>query len=236
MPALVRSDLNRNGPREVASFFSFIRRGFWPVMIGALAIAAVVLIWVIVSLRADRAIAFDDIEEHFKYGSIGSEPGVSLLRPVGGVLPPYWVFRALPAICPDRIRGGYESFGFTMEPGHELPIGISRRRRIGLDHVGMNCAACHSSTVRDTPTSQPRVVLGMPAHKLDLQGFVQFVLECSLDSRLTPAAVRAQFPASGERPSLFERVLLRAGLIDRLKLQTLDLHNRIAPILAERIP
>ena len=76
----------------------------------------------------------------------------------------------------------------------------------------------------------------MPAHKLDLQGFVQFVLECTLDSRLTPDAVRAQFPATGERPSLFERALLRVGLIDRLKLQTLDLRNRIAPILAERMP
>jgi hypothetical protein len=236
MPALVHSDLNRSGSREDASFFRRIRRGLCPLLIGALVIAVGVLGLVIVSLRVDRPIAFDDIEEHFKYGSIGSEPGVSLLRPVGGVLPPYWVFRALPAICPDRIRGGYESFGFTVEAGHELPIGISRRRRIGVDHVGMNCAACHSSTVRDTPTAPPRVVLGMPAHKLDLQGFVQFVLECSLDSRLTAEAVRAQFPATGDRPSLFERLLLRAGLIDRLKLQTLDLRNRIAPILADRIP
>ena len=94
------------------------------------------LAWVVVSLRIDRPVAYDDIEEHFKYGSIGSEPGVSLLQPVGGVLPPYWVFRALPAICPDRIRGGYESFGFTMEPATTCPIGVSRRRRVGLDHVG----------------------------------------------------------------------------------------------------
>ena len=123
-----------------------------------------------------------------------------------------------------------------MEAGHDLPIGISRRRRMGVDHVGMNCAACHSGTVRDTPTAVPRVVLGMPAHKLDLQDFVQFVLECSLDSRLTPEAVRAQFPATGERPSLFERALLRFGFIDRLKLTTLDLRNRIAPILDDRLP
>ncbi len=80
-----------------------------------------VIAWVVVSVRVDRPVAFDDIEEHFKYGSIGSEPGVSLLQPVGGVLPPYWVFRALPAICPDRIRGGYESFGFTMEPATSCP-------------------------------------------------------------------------------------------------------------------
>ena len=48
-------------------------------------------------------------------------------------------------------RGGYASFGFIVEPGHELPIGVSRRRRIGIDHVGLNCAVCHTGTVRDTP-------------------------------------------------------------------------------------
>ena len=235
--SLVRSDLNRSESHQgIVACFNTLPRRVRLLIVGALAIAVVMFSWVIVSLRVDRPLTFDDIEEHFKYGSIGSEPGVSLLRPVGGALPPYWVFRALPAICPDRLRGGYESFGFTVEPGHELPIGVSRRRRIGVDHVGLNCATCHSGTVRDTPASAPRVVLGMPAHKLDLQGFVQFVLDCSLDSRLTAEAVRAQFPASGERPSVFERLLLRAGLIDRLKLQTLDLRNRISPILANDVP
>jgi hypothetical protein len=236
MPSLVRSDLSRNASRGVGSLLRAIPRRVWPWLSAAVVLIVLLGAWVAVSIRIDAPAVYEDAEEHFKYGSIGSEPGVSLLQPVGGVLPPYWVFRALPAICPDRIRGGYESFGFTVEPGHELPIGVSRRRRIGVDHVGMNCAACHSSTVRDTATSPPRVVLGMPAHKLDLQGFVQFVLECSLDSRLTPEAVRAQFSASGARPSVFERALLRFGLIDRLKLQTLDLRNRIAPILGDRVP
>ena len=151
----------------------------------------------VVSLSTDRPVAYDDIEEHFKYGSIGSEPGVSLLQPVGGVLPPYWVFRALPAICRDSCRGGYASFGFIVEPGHELPIGVSRRRRVGhrprraeLRRVPQRHGARHARRRRPASCS------GMPAHQLDLQGFVQFVLECTLDSRLTPDAVRAQFPAS----------------------------------------
>ena len=33
------------------------------------------------------------------------------------------------------------------------------------------------------PTLTPRVVLGMPAHQLDLQRFVEFVLDCTLDNR-----------------------------------------------------
>jgi hypothetical protein len=204
----------------------------------ALAIVVVLVasaaIWVFSSLRSDRPIAYEAITDHFKYGSIGSEPGVSLLRPVGGVLPPYQVFTALPSICREKLPGGYASLGFLFEPGRDLPIGVSRRRRQGIDHVGLNCAVCHTGTVRDTPDAEPRLILGMPAHQLDLQAFVQFVLECTLDSRVNEDAVRGR-PAA-DPPSAFERLLLRAGLVDRLKLQTLDLRNRIAPVLADRVP
>lgn len=210
---------------------SFLRRVF---LLGV-AVASIVLVWVVVSLRTDRPVVYDDIEEHFKYGSIGSEPGGSLLAPVGGVLPPYWVFRSLPAICSDKLPQGYATFGFITEPGRELPIGVSRRRRFGVDHVGLNCSVCHSSTVRDNPDGPARVVLGMPAQRLDLQGFVQFVLDCTLDNRLTADAVRGRLP-DHDGPSLFERALLRTGLIDRLKLQTLNLRNRMTPILAPELP
>jgi hypothetical protein len=204
------------------------------VLIGAGAVA-IVVVWVLVSINSDRPIDYADIQEHFKYGSIGSEPGGSLLRPIGGVLPPYWVFKSLPSVCRDKAPNGYATFGFVTEPGKDLPIGVSRRRRLGIDHVGLNCAVCHTATVRDQPTAPPRIVLGMPAQQLDLQGFVQFVLDCTLDNRLTADAVRGRFPERGG-PSLFERVLLRTGLIDRLKLQTLDLRNRIAPILSSAVP
>jgi len=204
-------------------------------LVAAAVIASGVGFWVVQSIRADRPVTYDAITDHFKYGSIGSEPGVSLLRPVGGVLPPYWVFKALPSICPDKLPGGYASLGFVFEPGHDLPIGVSRRRRLGVDHVGLNCAVCHTGTVRDAPDAEPRIVLGMPAHQLDLQAFVQFVLSCSLDSRLTADAVRGRLPPSGG-PSAFERLLLRFGLIDRLKVATLDLRNRIAPVLADSVP
>ena len=114
-------------------------------------------------------------------------------------------------------------------------MGISKRRRFGVDQVGLNCAVCHTSTVREAPSAAPTIVLGMPAQQLDLQAFVQFVLDCTLDNRMTPDAVRGRLPKRGG-PSLFERVLLRAGLVERLKVQTLDLRNRLAPILAESLP
>ena len=206
----------------------------WSVIAG-FSIALAFTLWVVAMLRIDRPVTYDDILDHFKYGSIGSEPGVSLLRPVGGALPPYTVFTALPSICPERLPGGYASLGFIYEPGHELPIGISRRRRVGLDHVGLNCAVCHTGTVRDTPDSPPRIVLGMPAHQLDLETFVEFVLQCSLDNRTTVESIRGRLPETGG-PSAFERLLLRVGFVDRLKLQTLNLYNRISPLLDRSIP
>ncbi len=201
----------------------------------AAAIGVLVIVWVLVALRLDRPVTYDSVIEHFKYGSIGSEPGVSLLRPVGGALPPYWVFKALPSVCHDKLPGGYASLGFVVEPGHDLPIGVSRRRRLGIDQVGLNCAVCHTGTVRDTPSSTPRAVLGMPAHQLDLQRFIEFALDCTLDNRLTADSVRATFP-SRDGPSRVERALFRAGLVDRLKIQTLEQRNRIAPILGDRGP
>lgn len=208
---------------------------FRKALVVALVLLAAVALWAFVSIRQDRPASYDDIEEHFKYGSIGSEPGVSLLSPVGGVLPPYWVFKSLPSICSDKAPNGYATFGFVVEPGRDLPIGVSKRRRLGVDQVGLNCAVCHTSTVRDAPGGASRIVLGMPAQQLDLQAFVQFVLDCTLDNRLTAEAVRGRLPRSGG-PSLFERLLLRAGLVDRLKIVTLNLRNRIARILGDDVP
>ena len=62
------------------------------------------------------------------------------------------------------------------------------------------------------------------------------MLECTLDNRADGRQRARHGSPSGGGPSLFERLLLRAGLIDRLKLQTLDLRNRIAPILRDRVP
>jgi len=211
------------------------RRFFRRTLLVLVAVFVVVALWAIVSIRADRAETVADIQEHFKYGSIGSEPGGSLLQPVGGVLPPYWIFKSLPAICSEKAPGGLQGFGFIVEKGHDLPIGVSRRRRLGIDQVGLNCAVCHTGTVRESATATPRIVLGMPAHQLDLQRFVEFVLDCSLDNRVTTENIRGRLPRSNG-PSMMERALLRFGVVDRLKMQTLDLRNRIAPILGDHVP
>ena len=201
-----------------------------------LVLVLVLAVWIVGSLRVDRPVAYDDIIEHFKYGSIGSEPGGSLLQPIGGVLPPYWVFKALPSICTEKLPGGYASLGLISEPGKDLPIGISRRQRLGLQQVGLNCAVCHTGTLRESPGAQAQIVVGMPANQLDLQTLFQFVLDCTLDSRTTKETVLGRIRDMGGRLSLFERAVFQLGLMDRLKAQTLDLRNRIAPILEGPVP
>src|SRR5271170_254053 len=98
------------------------------VLVVALLLLAAVVVYLFWYFTVDSTDYHADIREHFKYGSIGSEPGGSILTPVGGVLPPYLIFKTLPAICPEKLPGGYASLGLIIEPGHDLPIGISRRR------------------------------------------------------------------------------------------------------------
>ena len=129
------------------------RRILWIIVI-------VVVVWIAVSLvwrfTSDRPVDYASDVDHFKYGSIGSEPGGSLSAAIGGLLPPYEIFKVLPQVCPDRLPGGYASLGLIFEPGHDLPIGVSRRHRLGFDQVGLNCAVCHTGTVRESAGGHAR--------------------------------------------------------------------------------
>lgn len=145
------------------------------VIIALFALFATYLFWKYVP---DAPVDYADINEHFKYGSIGSEP-------VNGL--PYWVWKVLPDMFPEKLPvpgKGYEAFGLIQEPNRETPIGFSVRR-VYIDRVGMNCAICHTGTVRESPQSQPRIISGMPANKLDLQGYARFLYSCAKDPRFT---------------------------------------------------
>ena len=45
----------------------------------------------------DRPVDYSEIEEHFKYGSIGSEPATGV---------PYWILKVLPVMFADKLPGG----------------------------------------------------------------------------------------------------------------------------------
>jgi RoxA-like, cytochrome c-like len=197
-----------------------------------LLLLVILVAWLLWRFTVDRPVKYSDVGEHYKYGSIGAEPGISLLNPQGGVLPPYWVFKVLPKICPEKLPGGYASLGLLYEPGHDLPIGVSRRWRLGFDQVGLNCSVCHTGTVRESAASKAQIVLGMPSHQLDLEGFFRFVLACSLDERLTGDNLLGKIEEAGGDLNALDRFLYRNVLINQVKLTTLKLQQRIGPLLA----
>lgn len=145
------------------------------VLLFVIAFIATYLFWKFIP---NAPVDYADIHNHFKYGSIGSEPANGI---------PYWIWKVLPDMFPEKlpVQGkGYQGFGLLQEPGRDTPIGFSVRRVL-IDRVGMNCSICHTGTVRDTAESRPRIIEGMPANNFDLQGYARFLYSCAADSRFT---------------------------------------------------
>jgi len=127
----------------------------------------------------------------FEYGSLHGELAAGL---------PYAVFMILPRVFPDLVAaystrgygpkkpgyGGYGAFGLAWEEGQRLPAGLSIRR-LGYDRVTINCALCHTESYRLSADDAPHFAVGGPAHTLDLQALLRFLIAASHDARFTPA-------------------------------------------------
>lgn len=151
---------------------------------------------------------YADIGDHFKYGSIGSEPANGI---------PYWIWKALPEVFADKLPGkGYESLGFIREEGRDRPIGFSMRRVL-IDRVSLNCGVCHTGTVRDTAGGPSRVVLAMPANTMNLEAYTRFLIACVQDARFNPDAIMEGIEKAGGRLGFVERYIYRSYAIPRTK-------------------
>jgi mono/diheme cytochrome c family protein len=165
--------------------------------------------------------AQDDVVWHFKYGSVGTEVNVGI---------PYPIWRVLPVVFADKLPPrpgqGYERLGFIFEPNspQSRPIGTTYKEdRVPL--VGLNCATCHTGTVRDSPTAPRRIIVGMPAHQMDLQGYANFLTAAAEDPRFDAgtliAAIKQQDPSFSWFNSLVYRFFVikrtRDGILERAK-------------------
>jgi hypothetical protein len=132
-------------------------------------------------LRAEPDFQGATPEEHFKHAPIGLSTESRL---------PYYIWQVLPAMFPEKLPGpgGWASFGFIFEPGQEIPIGFSLRK-IGYPALEANCSLCHTGTCRSSPSDTPKVILGAPAHTLDLEAFQHFLFACASDPRFKSANV-----------------------------------------------
>ncbi len=152
----------------------------------------------------------------FKYGSIGAE-GTSL---------PTAIWKALPAVCPDLLPGGYASLGFVTEPGAPRPIGITERT-VGVPRAAFNCATCHVGTVRESASAAPRIILGMPAQQLDVQRYSRFVMACVTSDAFTADRVMPIIQAQSAR-SWLDRLMYRYVLVPGTRREAVKLRARFA--------
>ncbi len=153
-----------------------------------------------------------DILTHFKYGAVGTEVRVGL---------PYPAFRAMPLLCADKLPArpgkGYEKLGFLYEsPGAKRPIGTTYNAdKIPL--VGLNCATCHAGSYRESPGAPRRIVLGMPANQMDLQGYARFLTACAQDERFTASNLIDAIQKDMPEFSWFDRLIYRVAVFNRIK-------------------
>jgi len=157
---------------------------------------------------SNGVVDYDDIGDHFKYGSIGSEPANGI---------PYWIWKALPELFADKLPGkGYASLGFIQEAGHDRPVGFSMRRVL-IDRVSLNCGVCHTGSVRESSGAAPRIVVGMPANTMDLEGYTRFLMECAKDERFTVDRMMEAIEKVGGHLGFIDRLVYRYAAIPQTK-------------------
>ena len=157
---------------------------------------------------------YESAEDHFKYGSIGTENAEGV---------PYWVWLVLPRLFPEYLpgSGGYTSLGLTWEEGQETPIGISKKT-IGFPRQGITCALCHHATVRDNPKDKPTTFVAAPANKFDAQSYLRFLFACANDPRFTSDYILEEIEAYNHKFSWFEKQLYRYVIIPQTKKTILE--------------
>ena len=208
------------------------------VKLGGVLAAVVIVIFVIylaIRLTQDRPVEYADDVLHFEYGSTGGER-------MDGI--PYWFWIALPELfpeyLPDKKPGrGYSAFGMIYElgkdPRYDLPVGMSMRNFRGIDVVYLNCAVCHTSTVRDSPGATPRIVPGMPAHTFDLGAWGKFLTTIPTDQKFTPQRLLDQISKMQngphrrvDQPDLINRLIFRYLAAYLMRDQLLILGQRLS--------
>jgi len=151
---------------------------------------------------------FASDEEHFLYGSVGTEGQEGV---------PYWIWLVLPRIFPEYLPGpgGYASIGVLAVDGHEMPIGLSKVT-VGFERVAINCAMCHVASVRTAPDAVPTIYPGAPSHQTAPQAYLRFLMACAADPRFTADTILAEIDKN-HTMSMMERALYRFAFIPQMK-------------------
>ena len=173
-----------------------------------LLITGVTLGYLWTSLFRIENYSYKDAAEHFKYGSVGLESSIGV---------PYPIWKVMPQICQPLLPHhgkDWSAFGVLQEPGKELPIGFSKKV-IGMDRIGLNCAACHVGSFRTTPNAPSKIVLGAPPSRFDLQSYIRFLGECAKSQDFTPenvlALIQQSEPLRPDQALLYQYLVIPAA-------------------------
>jgi mono/diheme cytochrome c family protein len=193
-------------------------RSLWTVLaIVALAMGVIAGVIAYVKLfRAQPPPVFSSDEDHFLYGSVGTESEHGI---------PYWIWLVLPRIFPEHLPrpGGYAALGVMSRGGSEMPAGFSRVT-IGYPRVGINCALCHTARWRERPAAPPVIVPAGPAHQTGAQEYRRFLIACASDERFNAGTILSEI-ARNYRLSLLDRVLYRFLIIPSTRRRLLALER-----------
>lgn len=230
-------------PQPVTAVEGYLADRRWRLRLGLVVIALLIGLGVMVAglglyaavrLSGSGTPHYASDPDHFKYGSIGSEPE-------SGV--PYNVWKALPSLYPADFEGrnDYSAFGFiyeTDEKGRQkdLPIGVSRRQVNGVDVVWLNCATCHTGAWRASPGGERHVVLGMPSNNLDFHRFVSLLLKAAADERLEPRQLFGPMEKAGAHFDLFDRLAWSVAVMPRFREGLIRVRGRMEPLLERQSP
>lgn len=208
-----------------------LRRVLW--IAGLLLLGA--LLWLLWQHRWGVPEDFDHMEGQFKYGSIGAD------HPLAQAPLPYWLWKVLPEIFPPSqvIPNGwgpkntlrsYEAFGLVQEKSpdkpsgwaagqiaFERPIGVSKRRVLGMDFVGLNCAFCHLGVMTPKPGAPPQVILGGVGNTVDIEAYFLFLFSAMTSEEFTAGrvmpAIDRELKRQGAELPWWQRALYRFVLI-----------------------
>jgi hypothetical protein len=162
---------------------------------------------------------FASDEEHFLYGSVGTEAEEGV---------PYWIWVVLPRIFPEYLPrpGGYAALGVPAVGGHEMPVGLSKVT-IGFPRVAINCAMCHAASYRARPDDPLKIAAAAPSHQMAPQMYFRFLVNCASDPRFNADTILAEI-AKNHRLSFLDRLLYRFLIIPGTRRGLLRVRDRDA--------
>ncbi len=201
--------------------------------IGCLSFLGLLVIIVLIFMSRCGPETHASLDEHFKYGSIGSDIESGLPIELLSVLP-----KIFPGYLPEKENSPQRdltAFGFIQEKGADLPIGFSRRDSV-VPLAGLNCAACHTGVVRNAPDQKGEAILGMPANQLRLQQFFSFLFACVEDPDFTPEKIYQEMKNHGFRPGPADKFLYTRLVIPQFQGTLLSRKGQLSQFFSEEHP